>query len=68
MNRRDGELLAKQMRWISPPRNDYGMALVAVFIAGIVLGAVLFAQPHRPVAPHDAMASLLLPHDGSAAR
>lgn len=58
MNRRDDELLAKQMRAISPPRNDVGFALLAVFAAGIALGAVLFAGAREPVAPHDAMASL----------
>ncbi len=60
MNRRGKELLAEQMRSITPPRNDLGMALVAVFIAGIVL----FAGPRQPVAPHDAMAALSLPHEG----
>ena len=68
MNRRDDELLAKQMRWISPPRNDFGLALAAVFIAGLVLGAVLFAQPRPQTAPHDAMAALSLPQEGSADR
>ena len=59
MNRRDDELLAKQMRAISPPRNDVGFALLAVFVAGLMLGAVMFAGHREPVAPHDAMASLM---------
>ena len=58
MNRRDDELLAKQMRAISPPRNDVGLALLVVFAAGLMLGAVLFAGHREPVAPHDAVAAL----------
>ena len=58
MDRHDDELLAKQMRAISPPRNDVGLALLAVFAAGLMLGAVLFAGPREPVPPHDAMAAI----------
>ena len=58
MNRRDDELLAKQMRAISPPRNHVSLALLAVFAAGVMLGAVLFAGHSEPVAPHDAMAAM----------
>lgn len=58
MNQRDDEFLAKQMRAISPPRNDVGLALLAVFVAGLMLGAVLFAGHREPVAPHDAMAAM----------
>jgi hypothetical protein len=65
VNRRDDELLAKQMRAISPPRNDVGFALLAVFTAGLMLGAVLFAGHHEPVAPHDAMAAISFPNDAS---
>jgi hypothetical protein len=57
MDRRDDELLARQMRAISPPRNDVGFALLAVFAAGLMLGAVLFAGHREPVAPHDALAA-----------
>ena len=49
MDRRDDELLAKQMRAISPPHNAVGLALLAVFAAGLMLGAVLFAGPREPV-------------------
>ena len=68
MDRRDDELLAKQMRAISPPRNDVGLALLAVFAAGLMVGAVLFTGHREPVAPHDAMAAIsssamLLPND-----
>jgi hypothetical protein len=61
MNRRDNELLAKQMRAISPPRNDVGLALLAVFVAGLVVGAMLFANQTEPAAPHDVLAAMSLP-------
>jgi hypothetical protein len=61
MDRRDDELLAKQMRAISPPRNDVGLALLGVFAAGLMLGAVLFAR--EPVVPHDAMAAISFSND-----
>ena len=60
MNRRDDELLAKQMRAISPPRNDDGLTLLAVFAAGLMIGAVLFTGHREPVAPHDATAAMFL--------
>lgn len=63
MDRRDDELLAKQMRAISPPRNDVGLALLAVFAAGLMLGAVLFAGHREPAAPHDVLAAISLPND-----
>ncbi len=66
MNRRDDELLAKQMRAVSPPRDDVGLALLAVFAAGLTLGAMLFAGNHEPVAPHDAMAVMSLSNDAPA--
>ncbi len=43
MNRRDRDLLSKQLRWLSPSsRNDGVMvcAIVAAFVAGISLGAL----------------------------
>jgi hypothetical protein len=47
MNRRDRELLDKQMRSLSPPRNDGVIAvmLAAMFLVGIALGSVL--SPHQ---------------------
>jgi hypothetical protein len=61
MNRRDEELLDKQLRSIAPPRNDavVGLVGVAVFIAGLTLGAYL-AGPSETPAPHDALAALSL--------
>jgi hypothetical protein len=58
MDRRDDELLAKQMRAISPPRNDVGLALLAVFIAGLFAGAMLFANRTGPAASYDVMAAM----------
>ena len=47
MNRRDRELLDKQMRRLSPPRNDGVIAimLAAMFLVGVALGGVL--SPHQ---------------------
>jgi hypothetical protein len=52
MNRRDQELLDKQMRRFGPaPRRDGTMmlALVAVFLAGMTIGAFAFAYKSDPV-------------------
>lgn len=51
MNRRDQELLDKQLHAIYvPPRNDgvLMLAVVAVFLAGITLGSFLFAYTSEP--------------------
>jgi len=62
MDRRDQELLDKQLRTVSPPRNDglLGLAGVAVFVLGLLIGASLFAPPKPQTAPHDAMAQMSL--------
>jgi hypothetical protein len=51
MDRRDQELLDKQMRRLTPPRNDGAIAvmLAAMFLVGIALGSVL--SPHV-LSPH----------------
>lgn len=52
MNRRDQELLDKQMRRFGPvPRSDgtIMLALVAVFLAGMTVGAFAFAYKSEPV-------------------
>jgi hypothetical protein len=47
MDRRDQELLDKQMRRLTPPRNAGGIAvmLAAMFLVGMTLGSVL--SPHE---------------------
>jgi hypothetical protein len=47
MNRRDWELLDKQTRRLSPPRNDgvIVVMLAAMFLVGMALGGVL--SPHE---------------------
>ena len=46
MNRRDQELLDKQMRMLSPSRNDGVIAvlLAAMFLVGITIGSSLSPQ------------------------
>jgi hypothetical protein len=46
MDRYDEELLDKQMGKLTPPRNDGAIAvwLVATFLAGATIGAVLSAH------------------------
>ena len=47
MNRRDRELLDKQMARLTPPRNEGAIALMlaAMFLVGVTLGGVL--SPHQ---------------------
>jgi hypothetical protein len=47
MDKRDQELFDKQMRRLSPPRNDGAIAvmLAAMFLVGMALGSVL--SPHE---------------------
>jgi hypothetical protein len=59
MDRRDDELLAKQMHGMVPPRNDglVGLTVAAVFLIGLFLGATVFA-PKTPAPPsHDVFAA-----------
>jgi energy-converting hydrogenase Eha subunit F len=51
MNRRDEELLDKQMRRLTPPRHEGAIAvmLAAMFLVGMTLGSVL--SPHQS-SPH----------------
>jgi len=50
MDRRDQELLDKQMRRLTPPRNEGAIAvmLAAMFLVGIALGSVLSPQQSAP--------------------
>ncbi len=51
MDRRDQELLDKQMRRLSPPRNDGVIAvmLAAMFLIGITLGGALSEHKTEPI-------------------
>jgi hypothetical protein len=50
MDRRDQELLDKQMRMLSPPRNEgvIVLMLAAMFLVGIALGSVVFPHQSEP--------------------
>jgi hypothetical protein len=50
-DRRDQELLDKQMRRLTPPRNDGVIAvlLAAVFLVGMTLGSVLSQPKTEPI-------------------
>ena len=66
MNQRDQELLDKELWGVSPipPRNGgiIGVAFVVVFLAGIVIGDILFAHDSKQIqiASHDAAAVISL--------
>jgi hypothetical protein len=51
MDRRDQELLDKQMRRLTPPRNDevIVMMLAAMFLVGMALGGVLSPHESAPI-------------------
>jgi hypothetical protein len=51
MDRRDQELLDKQMRRLSPPRNNGVIAvlLAAMFLVGMTLGGVLSEPKTEPI-------------------
>ena len=50
MDRRDQELLDKQMRRLTPPRNEGVIAvmLAAMFLVGVVIGGVVFPHQSEP--------------------
>jgi hypothetical protein len=72
MTRRDQELLEKQLWGVSsrPRQNGIidGLTIVAVFLAGIVIGDILFAQQSTPVqiTSHDAIAMISSPKDAQS--
>jgi hypothetical protein len=51
MDRRDQELLDKQMRSLTPPRNEGVIAvlLAAMFLVGMTLGSVLSEPKTEPI-------------------
>ena len=50
MDRRDQELLDKQMRMLTPPRNDGAIAVMvaAMFLIGMTVGSLLSAHQSEP--------------------
>jgi hypothetical protein len=66
MDRRDQELLEKQLRRLNPPRSDGVMilAILAVFFAGMALGGFLFAYKSEPmqIASNDATPAIPFPN------
>jgi hypothetical protein len=50
MDRRDEELLDRQMRRLSAPRNDgvIGVMLAAMFLVGVAIGGVVFPHQSEP--------------------
>jgi hypothetical protein len=66
MNQRDQELLDKELWAVSPSspwnRGIIGVAFVVVFLAGIVIGDILFARDSKQIqiASHDAAAVISL--------
>jgi hypothetical protein len=51
MDLRDQEFLDKQMRRLSPPRNDGAIAvlLAGMFLVGMTLGGVLSVHESEPI-------------------
>ena len=51
MDRRDQQLLDKQMGRLSPPRNDGVIAVlfIAMFLVGMTLGSVLSEPKTEPI-------------------
>jgi hypothetical protein len=51
MDRRDQELLDKQMRSLTPPRNEgfIPVLLAAMFLVGMTLGSVLSEPKTEPI-------------------
>ena len=51
MNRYDQELLDKQMRRLTPPRNEVVIAvlLASMFLVGMTLGGVLTTHESEPI-------------------
>lgn len=70
MDRRDAELLAKQMHGVEEPSPSPILVglVVAVFLIGVLMGGMVFApplHPHHASAPHDALAALAITHNAA---
>ncbi|MGO9683075.1 MAG: hypothetical protein ACLPTZ_10905 [Beijerinckiaceae bacterium] len=72
MDKHDWELLDKQMRGLSPPRNDgiFVLAILAVFFAGLILGSFPAASNSEPMrtASNDATAGISHPNGALVGR
>ena len=51
MNRHDQELLDKQMRRLTPPRNDGSIVVMvaAMFLIGMTVGSLLSVHQSEPI-------------------
>ncbi|HZT27719.1 MAG TPA: hypothetical protein VFA57_18670 [Pseudolabrys sp.] len=59
MTRRDDELLARQMRGITSGNEGLiGLTVLAVFVAGLAIGGIVFAPSPTRTPPHDAVAAV----------
>ena len=67
MNQRDQELLDKQLWGYSsrPARNEVGLVVVAMFLAGMAVGAILFTYDSKlkQNASHEAETAISLLND-----
>lgn len=68
MDRRDEELLSRQLRNMSPVPSDrvFGPAMLAVFVVGFLLGGLLFTRSGDAPQTQDMMASIAIPPSPSA--
>jgi len=68
VNRRDEELLARQLRNASATPGDsvLGPIMLAVFVVGLLLGGLLFAPPGEAPRSADVMASISIPPNSPA--
>ena len=70
MDRRDWELLDKQLQGSDPSRRDDGvpiLTVVAVFFSGMIIGGILFAPKTQPmrIASNHATAAMACDDNGT---
>ncbi len=71
MNRRDEELLARQLHGIdAPPTSSLAGVAVAVFLVGLLVGGMVFAPPAHSLsgASHRTQAGLAIVNETASAR
>ena len=71
MTRRDQELLDKQLSVsarVQPNGIIEGLTIIAVFLAGIVIGDILFSEQSKPIkiTSHEAIAMISAPKDNQS--